>query len=196
MISNQLLEEAAAEYNFVMGVSLMYAKTPEDAEDLAHDVYLKIGNLDDKNRWQDGKFKQWVHTVIRNAFINSKKRHRSLNVSPDMLEPFIYSNDFYGNSADPTELAFPESPDKVASRNDLSTVILESMNRLSESHRAILNMHYFEGLSHEEVANALGIPTGTARSRLFYAHKSLVSSYNAIMNRFKDEERLQPCQEA
>lgn len=54
-----------------------------------------------------------------------------------------------------------------------------SFRRLTPEHRAVLVLHYFVGLPVTEVAETLGIPVGTAGSRLHYAVRSLRAAYEA-----------------
>ena len=49
----------------------------------------------------------------------------------------------------------------------------QAMERLSPQQRAAVALHYFDGLSVEEVSRALGIPKGTVKSRLLYARRNL-----------------------
>jgi RNA polymerase sigma-70 factor (ECF subfamily) len=51
--------------------------------------------------------------------------------------------------------------------------------QLTPEHRAVLVLHYFVGLPVTEIADTLGIPTGTAGSRLHYAVRSLRAAYEA-----------------
>jgi RNA polymerase sigma-70 factor (ECF subfamily) len=54
-----------------------------------------------------------------------------------------------------------------------------SFRRLTPEHRAVLVLHYYVGLPVTEVAETLGIPVGTAGSRLHYAVRSLRAAYEA-----------------
>jgi RNA polymerase sigma-70 factor (ECF subfamily) len=75
-------------------------------------------------------------------------------------------------------VADPASEDhasSVASRDELE----RGFRRLTPEHRAVLVLHYFVGLSLPEVAEALGIPAGTAGSRLHYAVRELRAAFEA-----------------
>jgi RNA polymerase sigma-70 factor (ECF subfamily) len=68
--------------------------------------------------------------------------------------------------------ATSQSPQKATLRGELSAELQRALATLSENHRAILVMREVEGLSYEELSEALGIPKGTVMSRLFHArHK-------------------------
>ena len=65
--------------------------------------------------------------------------------------------------------------ERLSDRDELE----QSFRRLTPEHRAVLVLHYFVGLPVCEIAEALGIPTGTAGSRLHYAVRSLRAAYEA-----------------
>jgi len=68
----------------------------------------------------------------------------------------------------------------VADRDQLE----RGFRRLPPDQRAILVLHHYLGLAPAEIAETLGIPTGTARSRLHYAHRAMRSALEA------DERRV------
>jgi len=75
-------------------------------------------------------------------------------------------------------------PDEPSRRDDLISVgdrdLLErGFRRLPPEQRAILVMHHYLGLSSADVAETLGIPAGTARSRLHYAHRAMRGALEA-----------------
>jgi RNA polymerase sigma-70 factor (ECF subfamily) len=69
----------------------------------------------------------------------------------------------------------PDSTVSVAERHALE----QAFRRLTPEHRAIVVLRHYVGLSIEEAADALGIPPGTARSRLHYAIRALRAALEA-----------------
>jgi RNA polymerase sigma-70 factor (ECF subfamily) len=69
----------------------------------------------------------------------------------------------------------PEGLATVADRDQLE----RAFRRLSVDHRAVVVLHHYLDLPHEEVADALGIPLGTVRSRLFHAMRLLRAALDA-----------------
>jgi RNA polymerase sigma-70 factor (ECF subfamily) len=74
--------------------------------------------------------------------------------------------------ADPTE---PDGTGAVADRDELARVF----GRLSLEHRTIIVFHHYLGLTVEEAAGTIGIPVGTAKSRLHYATSALRAALEA-----------------
>jgi RNA polymerase sigma-70 factor (ECF subfamily) len=63
--------------------------------------------------------------------------------------------------------------------------IKDAMESLSPSYKRIFNMYYFENMSHQEIADELGISDGTSKSNLFKA-KANVKSYLEKLNKKRE----------
>jgi RNA polymerase sigma factor (sigma-70 family) len=72
----------------------------------------------------------------------------------------------------------PPGDDRVGEVIDHDEVE-RGFRRLTPEHRAVLVLHYFVGLPVSEIAETLGVPIGTARSRLHYAVRSLRAAFEA-----------------
>ena len=71
--------------------------------------------------------------------------------------------------------AVPDSSQGLADRDQLE----RGFRRLPPEQRALLVLHHYIGLTPTEVAETLGIPAGTARSRLHYAHRAMRAALEA-----------------
>ena len=74
--------------------------------------------------------------------------------------------------------------DDASASDDIATVadrdqLERAFRRLSVDHRAVVVLHHHLDLSLDEVAEALGVPVGTIRSRLFYAMRALRAALDA-----------------
>ena len=101
------------------------------------------------------RFDAWLHRLTVNACLDAA-RHRRRRVIEVELTP-----------ADDVSIA--DSSGVIADRDQLDT----AMRRLDPGERAIIVLHYYLGLSLPETAQALGIPVGTAKSRLHRALEGL-----------------------
>jgi RNA polymerase sigma-70 factor (ECF subfamily) len=72
----------------------------------------------------------------------------------------------------------PAAPDELLSIVDRD-LLERGFRRLSPDQRAILVLHHFIGYEPSEIAETLGIPAGTARSRLFHAHRAMRAALDA-----------------
>ena len=73
------------------------------------------------------------------------------------------------------ELASPQELNSVIDRDQLE----RGFRRLSIDHRAVVVLHHYLDMTVEEVAQTLGVPLGTVRSRLHYAMRALRSALEA-----------------
>jgi RNA polymerase sigma-70 factor (ECF subfamily) len=73
------------------------------------------------------------------------------------------------------------NPQRSALRRELAEKMEEALGHLPEKHRAILVLREVEGLSYEELAQALEIPKGTVMSRLFHARTKMQELLGAYL---------------
>ncbi len=65
------------------------------------------------------------------------------------------------------------TPDRVAELSDLREVLHDALSELPDVQREIVLLHDLEGWKHREIAERLGLPSGTVRSHLHFARKAL-----------------------
>jgi len=127
-------------------VARLILRDPELARDAVQEAYLRawrnLPGLRDPDR-----FDAWLHRLTVNACLDvmRRRRRRAIEVELEPVAPMI---------GDETAL--------VADRDLLERGFL----RLGTDQRAVLVLHYYVGLSMPSVAETLGIPLGTAQSRL------------------------------
>ncbi|NVJ22001.1 sigma-70 family RNA polymerase sigma factor [Myxococcus sp. AM011] len=71
-------------------------------------------------------------------------------------------------------------PSSIHARQEEQRLLLEALRRIPVTHQAVLELHYWEQLSSEEMADVLGIPAPTARGRLMRARELLRESLAAL----------------
>jgi RNA polymerase sigma-70 factor (ECF subfamily) len=126
---------------------------PAECEDVTQEVFLKaFANL---SRFRgDARFFTWLYRIAVNEAFRARSR-RTLPVTDALPEA----------EAPPREEIDPDAPSHAA--------LQRLLGRLSDEHRAIVTLRDLEGLSYQEVAEALEIPIGTVESRLFRARREL-----------------------
>jgi RNA polymerase sigma-70 factor, ECF subfamily len=126
-----------------------------DAEDLVQDCLLRA--LTNWHRFEPGtNLRAWLFTVMRNLHINSFRRpQKELPLPPDELA-----------------LVSPERPANQEAAVELSD-FLRAFDRLSPARQKTVLMVGWDGMSYDEVALRLDVPTGTVRSRLSRARQEL-----------------------
>ena len=129
------------------------------ADDAAQQALLSI--------WEDlpqlrepARFEGWAYRVlVRACYTEAKKVRRS---APNLRILHVETSDHGGLAS-------------IADRDQLE----RAFQRLSVDHRAVVVLRHYLDLSEPEVAEALGVPAGTVRSRLFYAMRALRAALDA-----------------
>jgi RNA polymerase sigma-70 factor, ECF subfamily len=106
------------------------------------------------------RFVAWLHRILVNACYSELARTRRWSANVRVLSPSDY---------------VPADELSVADRDELE----RGFRRLPPDQRAILVLHHYMGLAPTEIAEVIGIPAGTARSRLHYAHRAMRAALEA-----------------
>jgi RNA polymerase sigma-70 factor (ECF subfamily) len=124
-----------------------------DAEDVLTDVFWQIWQQSARYDASRGKPVAWLLTIARTRAIDSL---RSSDRQQEKTEPFDPQRDQSpsGTKADIFVLA------------DTRQAVQEALQALPEQQRIPLEMAYFQGMSHTEIASALGQPLGTVKDRI------------------------------
>jgi RNA polymerase sigma-70 factor (ECF subfamily) len=139
----------------VYSVALRLLKDKEQAEDVMQDVFFQLWMKPDAFVQGRGSLGAWLMVVTRNRAID-KIRRRKANESPD--DVVLLSR---------TNLA------SEAERNVLMERVRDVLENLPPEQQKTLELAYFEGLSHSEIAEQTGDPLGTVKTRIRLALMSL-----------------------
>lgn len=126
----------------------------EITEDLLQETFVKIWNSFHQYQDNKGRLFTWMSTLARNVALDQlrRKSHINSNKHVDLGETVA------------------EVDVLKTSNYNIDTIGLRSLMRmLSPMHRAVLNLVYFEGYTHTEVAESLNLPLGTVKSRIRFA---------------------------
>ena len=134
------------------------------AEDLAQEGFLRVYqrlNTYDPQR----KFSSWFFQVLRNITIDHLRVNRVPTASLDELE----EGGHRGAAVD-RESA---SPEQAAQQGELAQAMSAALSRIRPEYREVVVLRYQEGLTHPEIAEILGLPSGTVKTYLHRARKEL-----------------------
>lgn len=129
-----------------------------DAEEVVAEALVKAWRKYDQYDPAKGSEKSWLFGILRNtAADHHRSKVRHLRIVADSAIP---------------ENEFAVGVDLV----EESSVVRDALMELSESHREVLVEAYFAGRTVSQISRRLGIPTGTVKSRLYYAMRNLRTS--------------------
>jgi RNA polymerase sigma-70 factor (ECF subfamily) len=123
----------------------------------------------------DSQFYTWLYRVA----INTAKNHlATLSRRPPRgdIEAEIAEQMDMG-----TRLKEQETPERLAEEADLKAVILETVDQLPEELKTALTLREIDGLSYDEIADAMDCPIGTVRSRIFRAREAVDKAIKPLM---------------
>ena len=139
----------------------------EDANDLVQETFIKAFKCLKSFRGQSS-FYTWIYRIAVNRTINFVKRRKNRNqYSLDDLDNSIQTD------PDLVEMMSHVTPRREVAMIELHEKLNESLQKLSEPHRAVVIMHDIQGMTHADIAKVIRCSEGTVRSRLFYARQQL-----------------------
>ena len=145
---------AAPRVDRMFGTASLILRDRGRAEDAVQEALVRAWR-DLRSLREPQRFDAWLRRLVVNACRDESRRQRrhesNVRLLPDHDRP---SADGSGRLAD-------------------SDALERGMRRLSADHRAVIVHHYYLELSLPEIADALGIPVGTAKSRLHHARLAL-----------------------
>jgi RNA polymerase sigma-70 factor (ECF subfamily) len=151
----------------MMNFALLLTANHEDAQDLLQETSLKV--LNNRAKYKDNRnFKGWVLTVMRNIFINNYHKVVRTQTIID-LNADLYNLDVVNDS----DFDSPESSYQIQE-------ITDAINQLNPDLKIPFSM-YVSGYQYTEIAEALKIPLGTVKSRIFLARQELKSRLKELM---------------
>lgn len=150
---------AAGEVDRLLAIARLILRDPDLAEDAVQEALVRCWQQLPRLRDIDA-FDAWLYRVVVHATADELKRHRRFQSRVRELD---------------VEPADEDAAQLVADRELLE----QGFRHLSIDHRAVIVLHHYQGLSLNDVAEALGIPAGTAKSRYHYAMAALRAALDA-----------------
>ena len=138
-------------------------------EDIAQETFIRAYRALAQFRG-DAQFYTWLYRIAVNT---AKKFLMDLKRNPTVSENFFKSADDDETSLVENELTSPETPDAVLASKELAEMVNRAMDALPEDLRQAITLREIEGLTYEEIADAMNCPIGTVRSRIFRAREAI-----------------------
>ncbi len=155
----------------IYAVAYGFLRNQEDALDVVQEAFIKVHRYIGKFQGNSG-FYTWLYRIVANLCIDHirrKKRHRDVEFDDGIRHDDRES----ATGTDLTHLTQLGDPRELMRRKEILSAVHESMDHLSDKHRAVIVMREFQGMSYEEMATAMQCSKGTIMSRLFHARKNM-----------------------
>jgi RNA polymerase sigma-70 factor (ECF subfamily) len=154
---------------------------PADAEDLVHDVFERAQRAAAPEAQSNRS--GWLYRIARNAAVD-RLRGRVIAEREDVVAAL---GDGAGDACEPR-------PDTELARAQMGACVLDLVERLSPTHRAVVLLSELRGLTDLETAEALGIGLGAAKIRLHRARRALRDLMERECRTYRDERNELACE--
>lgn len=161
-------------YNFAYRMTGNY----DDASDIASEAFIKVFNAIESFRG-DANFSTWLFRIVTNLYLDGRKRSKAhMNIPLDEyidLEESTVTRQIEDPSPSPLELV------EAGERLD---VLGRAIGSLPDYQRIMVVLYHTQGQSYEEIAEIVGLPIGTVKSRLNRARLALKEKLEPVRELF------------
>ncbi len=151
-------------FNFVY----QYIGDYEAAQDIFQETMIRAYRK--LSRYQVGtNFSAWIHRIAINLAKDEFKRRRRRPISN------ISESSESGDETDLFSMLAEEGPgpEKMLLDKDTARRVREGLSHLTHDHMQVILLYVFQGMAYKDIADTLGVPIGTVKSRMHYAVKEL-----------------------
>ena len=128
------------------------------AEELAQETMLTVWRKASLYSGEKGSATTWIFTIARNLRIDRLRRETTWVALPDGHDE---------------EASTDALPDEVLSERERKVRVQRALAELPPDQYEVVSLSYVEGLSHSEIAERLGLPLGTVKSRMRLAYHKI-----------------------
>lgn len=147
---------------FVYSIALRYIKNPEDAQDIAQDVFVKaINSL--TNFRGESSLKTWLYRITVNACKNEMRKKKILRFF-----------DFARDDEEFDTVSHDPGPDQLHANTEFYKNLHRALAQLPEKQRETFALRYFDELTYEEISKILGTSVGGLKANYFQAIQKLI----------------------
>ena len=133
----------------------------------------------------NSSFYSWLYRIVMNLAIDHLRKHR--RVRPVELDEQHLEEGAGGDDALLPKM-LGGNPGRALLDKEIRARIDQALGELSENHRAVLVMRELEGMSYEEMAQAMNCSKGTIMSRLFHARKNMQKRLADLFDRVATDD--------
>ena len=159
----------------IMHLVNRYVKDPSEAQDVAQDTFIKAYRALADFRGESA-FYTWLYRIAintaKNYLLSRSRRHFDYEIDVQDAEQVE-------NAA---QLKDMDTPDNLLMNEQIVKVIKDAVENLPEEMRIAITLREFEGMSYEEIAEAMDCPIGTVRSRIFRAREAIDEKLKPLLN--------------
>ncbi len=149
-------------------------------EDIAQETFIRAYRALHQFRGES-QFYTWLYRIAVNT---AKKFLLELRRDPTMSENFVKSDDDNDETSwAGSEPTTDETPESILAAKEVALAVNAALQALPEDLRQALTLREIEGLSYEDISEAMNCPIGTVRSRIFRAREAISSKVRPMLDK-------------
>ena len=161
--------------HWVVSLVGRYIADWSECQDVAQEAFIRAYRAINSFRG-DAQFSTWLHRIA----VNSAKNHLAAhNRRPPTDDIEIGDAEQYDSG---TRLRDTDTPERQLMRQELENAVMRAVAALPEELRQAISMREVEGLSYEDIAQKMGCPIGTVRSRIFRAREAIDTEMRPLLD--------------
>ena len=147
-------------------------------QDIAQETFIRAYRALHQFRGE-AQFYTWLYRIAVNT---AKKALMEMRRSPIITESALHNrSDDDETSVIEQELITQETPETVLAAQEIAQAVNAAMEALPEDLRQAVTLREIEGLSYEEISQAMDCPIGTVRSRIFRAREAISAKVKPLL---------------
>jgi RNA polymerase sigma-70 factor (ECF subfamily) len=152
-----------------------YVRDPTEAMDVAQEAFIKAYRALPTFRG-DSAFYTWLYRIAINTAKNYlvAARRRPVDYDLDLQDPEQYDVQ--------VRLKDTDTPEGLLLTNEIQRTVEKAISQLPEDLRTAIILRELEGMSYEEIAQAMDCPVGTVRSRIFRAREAIAKRLQPLLS--------------
>lgn len=159
----------------ILGLIVRFVHDSHEAQDVAQEAFIKAYRALNSFRGESA-FYTWLYRIAvntaKNHLVARGRRPPDTDISADEAE----LGEGYSS------LRNIESPERALLRDEIESVVHQTIQQLPEDLRTALMLREFDGLSYEEIAQQMQCPIGTVRSRIFRAREAIDKALQPLLH--------------
>jgi len=150
----------------VMNILSRFVRDPSEVQDLAQETFIKAYRALATFRG-DSAFYTWVYRIAintaKNFIVAQGRRPPRDDVEASEAEQYTAAEGLREHA----------SPERVLLKDEIAEIVFNTIDELPEDLKMAITLREIEGLSYDEIAEAMSCPIGTVRSRIFRAREAI-----------------------
>ena len=167
----------------IIGLIGRYIPDWSECQDVAQETFLRAYRALGSFRG-DAQFYTWLHRIA----VNTAKNHL---VAQNRRPP---TDDIDAGDAEQFDtgirLRDNDTPEHELLRQEIESTVMRVVDALPEELRVAISLREVDGLSYDEIANRMGCPIGTVRSRIFRAREAIDAELQPLLDNDNTRERV------